>query len=167
MNVVKCALHFTENVRQHFTYPSKTSPSPSASSTSRYMTECCSPEKRAHVIVLTESKVPNNHHQSYGVLGTFPNPRPLPGRGFFVPRRESEYTLRVSSRLFFPLFGPIPASGLPCRFLFFPLFGPIPASGLPCRFLFFLPFPNLTTGDAPREAICWHFPRKRAPRNRK
>ena len=113
MNVVKCALHFTENVRQHFTYPSKTSPSPSASSTSRYMTECCSPEKRAHVIVLTESKVPNNHHQSYGVLGTFPNPRPLPGRGFFVPRQESEYTLRVSSRLFFPLFGPIQASGLP------------------------------------------------------
>ena len=148
MNVVKCALHFTENVRQHFTYPSKTSPSPSASSTSRYMTECCSPEKRAHVIVLTESKVPNNHHQSYGVLGTFPNPRPFPGRGFFMPRRESEYTLRVSSRLFFPLFGPIPASGLPCRFLFF------------------LPFSNLTTGDAPREALRWHFPRKRDPRSR-
>ena len=89
MNVVKCALHFTENVRQHFTYPSKTSPSPSASSTSRYMTECCSPEKRAHVIVLTESKVPNNHHQFYGVLGTFPNPRPFPGLGFFMPGRTS------------------------------------------------------------------------------
>ena len=38
MNVVKCALHFTENVRQHFTYPSITSPPPSASNTSRYMT---------------------------------------------------------------------------------------------------------------------------------
>ena len=68
---------------------------------------------------------------------------------FFVPGRESEYTLRVSSRLFSPLFGPIPASGLPFRFLFF------------------LPFPNLTLGDAPREALRWHFPRKRAPRNRK
>ena len=70
------------------------------------MTECCSPEKRAHVIVLTESKVPNNRQQSYGVLGTFPNPRPGKGRGFFIQCIYS-YELSIPVMLKTPFYGPV------------------------------------------------------------
>lgn len=37
-------------------------------------------------------------------LGTFQNPRPFTGRGFFLPLRVSEYTGGVSSHVFFPHF---------------------------------------------------------------
>ena len=67
--------------------------------------KCCTLTKK-YTFFLSESKIPNNRQQSYGVLGTFPNPRPTPGRGFFIQCIYS-YELSIPVMLKTPFYGPV------------------------------------------------------------
>ena len=81
-----------------------------------------------------------HNHEAIGThLGIFCNPRPFPGRGFFVFSLYSEYHIRVSYRPFFTLFRP--KSRLTS----------------PAALIFFSPFPNLTSGQAPGKSLVGIF----------